>query len=309
MAHLTQLKSWYLILFLCFFLTSFEKSDHGEETPNLQESCNTPKLVPTTVDVYLILGQSNANGSGTLATIGSYDSSIVEPFKKVLYVARHATQYWSQNVVLVPWGDLRARNPSNNGFGCELSFGKRLFYNKPDYKNQDKKMAVIKSGVGSTTLLPSTTNHSWDVWLSDLSIDYINARLDYLTNNGYTTINIKGIVWIQGESDVYKHPHLLNQYTTYLEAMMNKIKTNIPGTQNLEIVVVGLNPSAPAWASDSTKLANALFFNQQISTFANSKADYHYVSSNGLDMLPGNNPHYDGAGLIKLGYKVANVFL
>ncbi len=286
-----------------------QKASYNQELVyDIQATNDSRSNIP--VDVYLIMGQSNGVGAGTVSSIDNYDQSLASPFSNVLFAGRTSQQNWSTNPTFLGWGPLRARVPNtNDGFGCELSFGRRLYNHTPIYRNNHRKLAIIKSAVGSTTLLPRPGKQSWDQVLSTHSINYINGRINHLKNIGYTNIQIKGLIWIQGESDVVNHPHLLNQYPTKMVQLVNKIHNRMQGTQNMQVVMVGLNQSAGAWKSNATKLANLKKFNRKLYDLANSKPNYHYVSANKLEMINNTNVHYNGDGQILLGFRVSREFI
>lgn len=302
-----QLLSVFVLI--CLSFSSCDKQPIAEELSiDVQETTNDLRSNTNSVDVYIMIGQSNSNGGGHANTIGSYNPALVTPYSPVLMAGRKSTKHWNNSVHLLPWGALRARHASNSGFGCELSMGRRLQQHVPDYKNNVRKVAIIKCGTGSTTLLPSSKNDYWDGSLITRSLTYINGRINGLKNIGYTDIQIKGVIWNQGGSDVKQHPHLLNQYPGKFVQMINKISNKFQNTQNMKVIMVGLNQSAGHWTSNPTKLANLKIFNKKLIDLANARTDYHYVSADKLEMQSPTNGHYNGAGNILLGFRVARKF-
>ncbi len=273
----------------------------------------TDRNSPRTVDVYLIIGQSNCIGGGKPTTTNGNNHNLLNSFSPILFAARQSSRYWGSKASVLPWGALRIRTYDQNQFGSEMAFGRRLYNNTQAYRNNTKKLAIIKCGVGGSTLLPSSKNHSWDGTLSNRTIAYVNDRINQLKNMGYTTINVKGMVWIQGESDLLQHRNLLYQYPGKLNTMLNKMRYSIQGAQNMTVALVGLNRDAGAYAlkipnTNTTYLPFVNSFNNKLWSLANSNPRYRYVSANGLDMRTNTDIHYNGNGLIGLGFRTSTVY-
>lgn len=312
-----KLKAWIFLL-LCgvlFFFSSCEKHepeiDEGYfvqqqteiEFLNAEES--ELRNSSGDIDVYLIIGQSNSYGGGVLGTESSYFRPYVQPFSPILFTGRKARHKWNTNATTMPWGGLRPRYYDNNQYGCELRFGRELYNRKSVYRNNVRKLAIIKCGVGGTSMIPATSHDSWDVYLREKTIQYVNAKINDLIAMGYQNVRVKGLVWIQGEADIFHNGHRLYQYPGKLHTMLNEMKRRIRRAQNMKVALVGLNPNASGWNGYKPKLRE---FNQRLQGVANSNPNYHYVNTYGLDMKSPTDIHYNANSLMTLGLRVVNVF-
>ena len=191
----------------------------------------TPTPTPTPspvghVDVYILAGQSNAEGFGDASDL-SVEDSIQDGLFYVSWDSTNgtsetfdaSTQYFSEWSTILTAGYTAPDFPQqqiadNNRFGPEIGLAKRL----NELNTSDGAIGVLKHAVGAAPL---------SLW-GEGSAGYtrlINAISDGITkliNLGYT-YNIKGVVWWQGESggDVVALESFVSRLRAYLAANYN----------------------------------------------------------------------------------------
>jgi hypothetical protein len=172
---------------------------------NLTDPVSPPPPTPKAYDVYLIAGQSNADGrgytnllTGELAAFAGTQSNVriffanpansdpVNPTYKTGWVALKPGY-------AVPPGFSGAL-PSDR-FGFELSFGRALAEHHPD-----RNIALLKVTRGGTSLSADWdpvggANYMWQTFTNQ-----VPAALATLTAGG-NSYTIRGMIWHQGESD------------------------------------------------------------------------------------------------------------
>ncbi|MFK8184371.1 MAG: sialate O-acetylesterase [Phormidesmis sp.] len=134
------------------------------------------------VAVYLMAGQSNLVGA---ARLRNADPADVAPFE--------AAQIWSNElgfVTLAPGFNGPYRN-----VGPEYSFGRRIV------ERSRESVYIIKVGLGATTLAEDWHPEGVNNWYDRLNMT-VAIALAELDAQGIS-YDIKGLVWMQGESDVW----------------------------------------------------------------------------------------------------------
>lgn len=176
-----------------------------------------------TADVFMIAGQSNAAGSTLITSTATGIAQPYAPTENVLYYGgTHKT---------VSGGSGRYFNdfrPVQHGcgytdqhVGFEIGMA-RLLNERPEYTGADRKAVIFKSAAGGTSVFPDGNYGSFgnwypkSLWENDYyTDDYFNIIgfqyrtfmtvfdefLRDLRKEGYTEINIKGLFWMQGETD------------------------------------------------------------------------------------------------------------
>jgi hypothetical protein len=165
-----------------------------------------PPPVPKHYDVYLIAGQSNADGRGTHSELTGPLAPYAgpQPAVKIFYV-----NPINQNPVNPTWNTgWRTLEPGysvigtpaslpSTRFGFDVSLGKALVANDPT-----RNVAFIKVTQGGTNLhtqwdpnLTTTDNFMWRTFANK-----VPEAMAALTANG-DTADICGVFWHQGESD------------------------------------------------------------------------------------------------------------
>ena len=141
------------------------------------------------IQVYIVAGQSNANGGGNILELDSNNVDLAQP-QSNLY------QYRISGAETADWQSLGPR-PANplappRLFGAELSFGQAM------ERRTGSPVAIIKVAYNGTSLggkwLPSLDD------LYPLMVDKVESSLSQLEAANYQP-TLAGFLWIQGEGD------------------------------------------------------------------------------------------------------------
>jgi len=179
-------------------------------------------------------------------------------------------------------------------FGPELSFGRRIV------EHSRESVYLIKSGLGATTLAedwaPEGINNSYDRFTQT-----VETALANLTSQGIA-YEIKGLVWMQGESDVWTadfaaaYEQNLTQliddirmrYGSELTIAIGLIRGDLPADERSPLAMVRVAQRAVATADSQVVLV-----------------DTDALGHGNVVMQP-DAVHYNAAGQVLLGTAFAN---
>lgn len=146
--------------------------------------------------LYVLIGQSNAQGSGDTDSI-DYDLTVPLPYIQITLDSTDFSNYWAGHNC----------NGRGDGFGVELWNGKYL------YERSSDTIYVLKYALGGSKLAlnDGTEWHplGWPYYRNTRT--YINAQLDSLRSDGKIPLII-AFIWIQGESDAAGTSDLYDNY-------------------------------------------------------------------------------------------------
>ena len=199
-----------------------------------------------TIDIYLIAGQSNASGYTLFDkdSLLSKNDRYIYGSNSVLYAGRaqYTVNGSTTGVNEFDFG-LAMAGPGFNWdrMGAEVSMANVL---ADYYSGTDTDAAIIKFAHGGTALLNShggenACDGNWvpPSYAAAKGYAYegltgglyrklllqVEQRIDELKAMGYTEINIKGIFWMQGESDKYS----ANEYKTAFTYFVSDIRRDL----------------------------------------------------------------------------------
>ena len=271
-------------------------------------------------DVYIIAGQSNADGRGLESDIFG-NPLLANPSNAIISylnpsdpsendgagdgdVSSGGFQNLAAGFSVAP-GEVRVGGvPSGtNYFGLEISFAASI----GAATGSDNQVAIVKVTRGGTNL-----RNDWDASATDgdpvgflytALIDQVNSSLDELRDGGANTANVEGFLWHQGESDsgnagvIEAYPE---RFTDLVEGVRGNFGSDIP------VVLGELAPNRPG---------NTESFNSTLQTFVNTTtlSGISLVSSEGLttpgDTIDGIDDddftHFDAASQLVLGERYA----
>ena len=155
-------------------------------------------LRAATINVFFVSGQSNAVGSGLASDLPSSLQTPQEDVPYYFYQNYGATQTLTtlRPMIRTPYNEIR--------FGPEITFGRAM---ADYYATLGEKVAIIKCGFSGTSL--------WEDWVFDGTASSVGDGGNYTTfknvaNNGLSalaaanpsdTVELRGMIWMQGESD------------------------------------------------------------------------------------------------------------
>ena len=244
------------------------------------------------VDVYFIAGQSNASGytyfsrnildpktnEGCLNVSTNISDDRIDAYKagfdNVLYMGRADSNYFNELTPVKPGMGI-----STSQFGAELGLAEVL---DPIYDGTNKKAVIIKYALGGSSIIGIAGNsagnwcapsykekHNVTIEGADLyagmvgtsnneySDGFIWKALMEMYNSGYKTVNLKGLLWAQGEAECNNKMYTKHQegfecfikdfrenLTTISElAMTKKANFNISDASELDCLISEVCPS------------------------------------------------------------------
>jgi hypothetical protein len=260
----------------------------------------TPCLVHAeTIDVYLIGGQSNADGR---AVASGLPSSLQQPQTNVpfYYGGVNGSGFTS----LQPESYGQINQGASQDFGPEVTFGLSMAQYTASQPNTE--VAVIKYALGGTNLYSQwaaggTGTEAGDGSVYDSFQNTVTAGLQALrTANPTATINIDGMIWMQGESDavitngVDESTNYGSELTAFIKDVRQTYGTNLPFViGELSAYQTGTGPAAQR---NNIRAA-------QISV-ASSLPDTGIVNTDSFP-LNSDSLHFSTSGQESLGYGFA----
>lgn len=251
--------------------------------------------------VYLIGGQSNANGRGDAAQL---TEPLASPQKDVRF-------YWHRsqkttNVGHIPenqWTDLAPG--SGHGitqpvypkeFGPELSFGRALADAHPEFK-----IAIVKYTVGGSNL---SKQWSQNGGLYQTFVKTTRTALSALTQAGHT-YELRGMIWQQGESDTTDKTSA--NYEKNLTALIQRVREDLFEGKSAPFSIGGLSASQ----NDDIKVSGTGWFvvRKAQETLAKTLPGVAFVNTDGFGTRPGDRIHFNHDGQIALGKAHAKAML
>jgi hypothetical protein len=158
------------------------------------------------------------------------------------------------------------------------------------YTNQHRKLAVVKVAQGSTSLdgswMPGQTRYGQ--WTNLI----LQAKAK-LIGEGYT-VKIVGCVWCQGEDDSLDDTKTAN-YESNLTNMLAQLMVDVGAETNTWTWVVPLSIN---YGNTNAAIIRAAQYN-----IASNRPSTRTVYVD--DQVFGSGPHYDEAGYITIGYRLA----
>ncbi|HSF55902.1 MAG TPA: sialate O-acetylesterase, partial [Algoriphagus sp.] len=224
--------------------------------------------------VFILAGQSNMAGRG-----------LVEP-KDTIPNERILTINQSGELILAK-EPLHFYEPTMTGLDCGLSFGKHLLRHVPD----SVSILLIPTAVGGSSI---------SQWINDSTYRNVTLFKNFSEKAkiGSEYGKVKGIIWLQGESDAGQK-ETIDAYGSQLKVLMSKFRNEV-GDMTLPIVIGELG-------SFSKTDSNWQAINQQIRDYAASDPNAYLISTKDLKDK-GDKIHFNSAGQRKIGKRFAMEF-
>jgi len=240
---------------------------------NKEKAKSEQAIVNKSLDVYILMGQSNMAGRGPLIP----QDSLIQNTKVLMLTA---DLKW-----LPAKNPLHFDKPGVAAVGPGLSFGLGM-----QKANPNKVIGLVPTAVGGTSIdswIPggydkNTKKYPWD-----------DAEKRIIEAMKYGTI--RGVIWHQGESDSGASKATL--YLPKLEALIKRVRTLV-GNNDLPFVVGQLGRYNPTYDNINQQTA-------KLPALVNKTA---IASSEGL-LDKGDNTHFDRASAIVLGKHFAEKML
>ena len=229
----------------------------------------------SSIDVYIIAGQSNADGRGYINQL------------EAAYKRRYTIPYLWQNRInsieniYSPTSTLRDR------FGVELSIAGEL-----EFRNTNA--IILKRAIGGIPLYPlSSYSYCWKIGESNSMYPLLKTMIDTVKEiNDGKTINWK-FVWLQGETDA-EHQEAAAAYQQNMEELISQLKTDT--SESIKIAIGKLK--------ESTYGDYIAEVNQAFENIASSDVNVTVVDTDSLQLYDAY--HYTTDSFNKLGIMMYN---
>lgn len=229
----------------------------------------------SSIDVYIIAGQSNADGRGYIDQL------------EAAYKRRYTIPYLWQNRIDNIENIYSPTSILKDRFGVELSIAGEL-----EFRNTNA--IILKRAIGGIPLYPlSNYSYCWKIGESKSMYPLLKTMIDTVkkTNDG-KTINWK-FVWLQGETDA-EHQEAAIAYQQNMEELISQLK--IDTSESIKIAIGKLKES-----SYGDYIAEV---NQAFENIANSDSNVTVVDTNALKLYDAY--HYTTDSFNKLGIMMYN---
>lgn len=268
------------IALLSFFNSILDKNSSSPPSPN------------NVFDVFVSAGQSNIDGRNPVNEAPSWLQSAVPKVK----VWNNTTRQFNTFQLGVNTGADWNATPN---WAFDIIFYKMY----SDYKN--KNLFIVKRTKGGTPLFidSSNTKGSWNVDYNsfpsgliklsqDLETYFLNAK--EFANNYGKTLNIKAMLWYQGDTDV-QTTGALAVYKTNLIALINRMRT-VFEAPNMPFLIITLSENSITYSSQLEQYQNEI--SQELTNI-------FIVNANDVSLYE-DNLHLDAAGSLLVGERVFN---
>ena len=263
-----------------------------------------------TFDVYIIAGQSNADGRGEVDDLSAAQLASVQNDAIISYLNPGSERERAMPEDddfdvgsngfedLVPGGfsvDQTSTRSLSDTFGPELAFGASI----AEATGTNNRIAIIKVSRGGTNLrndwragAPVDSGPDEPVgFLYRALLEQVNASLAELEADG-STANIEGFVWHQGESDSNQVGGYADRFAGFVDGVRGEFGEDIP-------FVLG------ELSRDRT---NSDEFNENLPEVVSQRSGLSFISSEGLTTPANDTTHFDAAGQLELGRRYAAAF-
>ncbi|MBE6666742.1 MAG: sialate O-acetylesterase [Ruminococcaceae bacterium] len=321
-------------------------SDESSSESDTQSSSEPEEI--RSVDLYIIAGQSNGAGYTKIdePKLLSLWSSYKTGSENVLY--RGSAEY--TNNVNTPqvstgvnyvkyWTNAKAgQGRSTSHMGAEVGMAAKL---SSTYYQDDKVCGIVKYAHGGTSLFNSTSgenaaNGNWvsPSYASARSWSYSNSGLtgrlyrnllkevedsvEKLEKRGYNDINIKGIFWMQGESD-RGNP---SEYETALKYFITDIRRDLGEIMGEDLsdlaFMIGEISRTSGSASAGTVTTNETFIAKQreiasemanVYTIASGQYEINWLDGSGNNTNGQDAWHWTTEPMFRIGELIAQCIL
>ena len=257
----------------------------------------------TEVDMFIVMGQSNADGKGVFADLDTQTGRSLEGLDRTgtqihLSTIDHGTKEYVEGA----WGQI---NPGTNTaaasgrFGPEVGFTDtvKTIVDGGGDATYDKPVAILKFAKGATNLVTDWDSPDGDCYKAMIQ-DIPNAKFD-LGQLNYK-FNIRGMIWFQGESDS-SNQVVADAYEANLITFIADVRARF-SKPNLPIVIC-----QPWWDSNDagypvyietvrTAQQNIADVDSNINTIDTTSYDHRDVT------------HLNAKGMYELGEDIATLF-
>lgn len=254
-------------------------------------------------NVILIFGQSNASGNSPWEYLETKNNEVYNTFKA------------GTDNVLVSWNVVHNKNkyfePCRFGMADHTAFFGPEIGIADVFRKESTTTYIIKYALGGSNLNEQWLNKNAERGdLYNSSIDWVNKKIKYLKRNNVTP-HIKGIFWMQGESDSFEGSY--DKYENNLRHLINYYREDLKPYYDETL------PFVDAYISNKTVWWQADEINRQKQVVADSDPNNYVIKTNGEDANAldlnvksassegDDGAHYDSVSEVLLGQTIAEI--
>ena len=251
------------------------------------------------IEVYLIGGQSNADGHGKSEELTQQQ---VNQAAKALFF--HGNGGGKSPLVANKWIALAAgsgSNPKNAGkFGPEVGFAIAM---QPEFAKKGVQLAVIKYAVGGSNLMEqwkanglASKDGDGELY-QNFQAKVAMAMQDLAKQYPAAKISLKGMIWHQGEADTQI------ERAPYYEENLTRLVADLRATygKNLQLLIGQI--SSDQWVKPREGFGLVVAAQEKV---ANASTLNRLVKSQGAAVdLPSNRIHFNTQGQLLIGQRYA----
>jgi len=268
------------------------KNTYSLYYPDVRIAKPMPSRFNGTKKIFIILGQSNADGRGFVSGLDTWNinPNLTIPEAEIFNPATNTFQP-------LKFGTNSNSNPSNAlGTSTDTQFGVEL--NMANHLTEKYgRVGFIKLASGGTGLhnfwLPSLSNLGYSIFKNS----YLDPALLALANTDY---EIAGFIWIQGENDAVDNRSTL-QYQADLVSLVSQIRIDT-AKPNLPAYIVQL-----AYRNSDTSLPPYLNIRTAQSNYVGANSNTSLVLVD--DLQKQDDFHYNALGFLTLGERIAKAII
>ncbi|MDP4196725.1 MAG: sialate O-acetylesterase [Bacteroidota bacterium] len=198
-----------------------------------QKKTYFPKL-KNNVDLFILAGQSNAQGWRGNAAFYPEDKYNLDDSIGLNYTFINNTSSKGKWITMQPQEGLFP----DGHFGPEVTLSRNL-------KKAGYNPAIFKYSLGGTSIYRDWKNPG-QKGMYDGMVNALRNAIDSLVNRGFI-INVRGFIWIQGESDA-ENDTMISAYYNNLRTMILDVRNNVVKDSSLPIIL-GVDEQHP-WVKE-----------------------------------------------------------
>ena len=262
-----------------------------------------PLVSAAQVDVVVFAGQSNMTGAG--ADYTSIAASAVDGQTPYFFDTQggdaSVARFDSGNVFTTLQGVSIKPDTVNplltDRFGPEIGFARKMAELDASFN-----LSVVKISFGNSVMADwlKAGGGAFGNAYTDRLISGLNTAIGLVTAAGDTPV-VRGLVWLQGESDAFDSANHGQHYEQRLGQFLSDFRTDI-SVPTLPFLEVELNNGL------ATSEANRNLLRQEQLNYVASDANAVLVSVDGLNLSASDSRHYEAAEMLVLGERIAQSF-
>ena len=255
----------------------YKLSDHSEVTP-------------TVVDLFIIAGGGNADGS---ADVNNLSASLQSVDRTSVLMYQSTVDENNNNALIAGnWSGMVAgtnTSENSNKFGPEVGFVDNI-------EGYENPIAIMKFAKGNTNLGEDWNLNFNDNYMLTAFKQALTDAFNKLTNDGYT-YRIRGMVWFQGEDDS-SDVNFANNYQSNFNDFFSDIKSYL-NISELPLIICKVDYTS---GNETTYLDEIREYHQKIS---DSASNIGLVDSGNFSRI--NTVDLDATGMYTLGSECAGM--